>query len=249
MNDTFYLLCKTKFFFMKNQLYSPAFPFREPRTLSRGFVALIGLTTAGLSLVVARGILTDNWWFFIMLTWNLFLAFFPLGVVLILRDIRASDDGPGWFQSRRLLIAGLLTWLAFLPNAPYIITDLFHIKSVQHPLLWFDTMAIFLFAQTGLLAGLYSVLVVHRMLRPLLGSLITWVMVLACQFLSSFGIYLGRFGRWNSWDVLTKPTSLVQAIAQSYHDHLSIKLTLAYGFVLVVLYVCFHWYVDYDRRS
>jgi uncharacterized membrane protein len=234
---------------MKNQFYSPALPFREPFTFSRGFIALIGLTTAALSLVVARGILTDNWWFFIMLSWNLFLAFFPLGVVLILRDIRSSDDGPGWFQSNRLLIAGLLTWLAFLPNAPYIITDLFHIKSVQNPLLWFDTMTIFMFAQTGLLAGLYSTLVVHRMIRPVLGSLATWSVVLASQFLSGFGIYLGRFGRWNSWDVLTKPSSLFQAIAQSYHDHLSIKLTLAYGFVLVVLYVCFHWYVDYDRRS
>ncbi|GAB3746557.1 hypothetical protein GCM10028817_02610 [Spirosoma pomorum] len=207
------------------------------------------MTTVSLSLVVTRGVVTDNWWFFIMLTWNLFLAFFPLGVVLILRDIRSSEDGPSWFQSGRLLVAGLLAWLAFLPNAPYIITDLFHIKSVQQPLLWFDTMTIFMFAQTGLLAGLYSTLVVHRMIRPLLGSLVTWSVVLASQFLSGFGIYLGRFGRWNSWDVLAKPSSLFQAITQSYHDHLSIKLTLAYGFVLVVLYVCFHWYVDYDRRS
>jgi uncharacterized membrane protein len=234
---------------MQPQYYSPALSFRKPRTPSRGFVALIGLTTAGLTLVVARGLLTGHWEFFTMLTWNLFLAFFPLGVVLTLRDIRSSEDGPAWFKSQGLLTAGLLMWLAFLPNAPYIITDLFHIRSVQHIMLWFDTMTIFMFAQTGLLAGLYSTLVVHRMLRPLLGPLTTWGIVLASQFLSSFGIYLGRFGRWNSWDVLANPTSLFQAITQSYHDHLSIKLTLAYGFVLVVLYACFHWYVDYDRRS
>ena len=55
----------------------------------KGLVALAGLTVAGLSLVTARGLLTGNWWFFVMLTWNLFLAFFPLGVVLVLRDLRS----------------------------------------------------------------------------------------------------------------------------------------------------------------
>jgi hypothetical protein len=39
---------------------------------------------------------------------------------------------------------------------------------------------------------------------------------------------------------------LFQAIARSYENHLSVKLTLAYGFVLIVLYAAFWWYVDYD---
>ena len=100
-----------------------------------------------------------------MLTWNLFLAWFPLGVVLVLRDLRQSG-----FKHRWLLAGGLATWLAFLPNAPYIITDLFHIRNVDQPLLWFDTMALFVFALTGLLVGLYSILIVHRMIRPLAGN-------------------------------------------------------------------------------
>lgn len=209
----------------------------------KGLIALAGLTVAGLSLVTARGLLTGNWWFFVMLTWNLFLAFFPLGVVLVLRDLRGAGFGNRW-----LLGAGLAVWLAFLPNAPYIITDLFHIKSVGASLLWFDTITLFLFAQTGLLAGLYSALVVHRMLRPLVGPWLTWALMLGSQVLSGFGIYLGRFGRWNSWDVLTHPLALVDALTTVYQDHLSLKLTLAYGFVLAVLYVAFHGYIDYDKR-
>lgn len=208
----------------------------------KGLQALTLLTLTGLSLVTARGLLTGNWWFFIMLTWNLFLAWFPLGVVLVLRDLRSSG-----FQNRWLLCTGLAIWLAFLPNAPYIITDLYHIKNIDNPLLWFDTMTLFLFALTGLLIGLYSILVVHRMLRPLAGAWLTWAFILISQILSGFGIYLGRFGRWNSWDVLTKPSSLTKAIIRAYQDHLSLKLTLGYGFVLVVLYVAFYWYVEHEN--
>lgn len=206
--------------------------------------ALALLSIAGFSLVLTRGLLTGNWWFLIMLTWNLFLAWFPLGVVLVLRDLRQSG-----FRSKWLLLGGLALWLVFLPNAPYIITDLYHLKNIDDPLLWFDTMALFLFALTGLLIGLYSVLIVHRLVRPLIGERQTWVLVLASQMLSGFGIYLGRFGRWNSWDVVTRPSALGQAIARAYEDHLSLKLTLGYGFVLLVVYVAFYWYVMHENEA
>jgi uncharacterized membrane protein len=210
----------------------------------KGLRALTLLTITGLGLVTMRGLLTGNWWFFIMLTWNLCLAWFPLGIVLVLRDLRQSG-----FRSKWLLMGSLGLWLAFLPNAPYIITDLYHIKNIPAPLLWFDTMSLFLFALTGLLAGLYSALIVHRMLRPLMGSWLTWAVLLSCQILSGFGIYLGRFGRWNSWDILTSPSSLTWAIVRAYQDHLSVKLTMGYGFVLVVLYVAFYWYIEHDDQS
>jgi uncharacterized membrane protein len=228
---------------MKTITFSPYQPL-APTGPGRGLVALAGLTAAGLTLVITRGLLTGNWWFFIMLTWNLFLAFFPLGVVLVLRDLRAAG-----FLNKWLLVAALTAWLTFLPNAPYIITDLYHIQHIPTPLLWFDTMTLFLFALTGLLAGLYSILIVHRMLKPLLGVIPTWLIILFSQALSGFGIYLGRFGRWNSWHVLTKPSMLSQAILRSYHDHLSIKLTLAYGFVLAVLYIVFYVYNEYENHT
>ncbi|ADB37238.1 DUF1361 domain-containing protein [Spirosoma linguale] len=206
--------------------------------------ALLLLTLTGLILVTTRGLLTGNWWFFVMLIWNLILAWFPLGVVLVLRDLRTAG-----FRNQWLLAAGLAGWLAFLPNAPYIITDLFHIRNVEQPLLWFDTMTLFIFALTGLLTGLYSILIVHRMLRPLTGVLRAWVFIMGSQVLSGFGIYLGRVGRWNSWNVLTTPSELTRAIVHAYHDHLSIKLTIAYGFVLFIVYVAFYWYTDHESKT
>jgi uncharacterized membrane protein len=210
----------------------------------KGIRALALLTLIGLSLVTTRGLLTGNWWFFIMLSWNLFLAWFPLGVVLVLRDLRQSG-----FKNRWLLVVGLATWLAFLPNAPYIITDLFHIQHISQPLLWFDTMSLFVFALTGLLIGLYSILLVHRMIRPFAGNRLTWLLLFGSQLLTGFGIYLGRVGRWNSWDVLTSPSALTLAIARAYHDHLSLKLTIAYGLVLFMMYLAFNWYIEHDNEK
>ncbi|MBN8823581.1 MULTISPECIES: DUF1361 domain-containing protein [unclassified Spirosoma] len=229
-------------------LYSPSYrsgfwEHRDARS-GKGLRILALLSATGLSLVVARGLLTGNWWFFICLTWNLALAWFPLGTILTLRDLRTAG-----FRSPWLMLSGLMLWLAFLPNAPYIITDLFHLKYIDHPLLWFDTMSIFIFALTGLLTGLYSILIVHRMVKPLLGNVYTWAVITTSQLLSGFGIYLGRFGRWNSWDVLARPTSLTRAIAHAYHDHLSVQLTLAYGFVLIALYIAFYWYAAHDDHS
>ncbi|WP_020595346.1 DUF1361 domain-containing protein [Spirosoma panaciterrae] len=216
---------------------------RDARS-GKGLRILALLTATSLSLVVARGVLTGNWWFFIALTWNLALAWFPLGTVLTLRDLRTAG-----FRSPWLLIGGLMLWLVFLPNAPYIITDLFHLKYIDHPLLWFDTMTIFIFALTGLLTGLYSILIVHRLLRPMLGTVCTWAVIMTSQLLSGFGIYLGRFGRWNSWDILARPSSLTWAIARACQNQLSVQLTLAYGFVLAALYIAFYWYAEHDDNA
>lgn len=221
--------------------------FLAGQPLSRGCRALLGLLAICLVLTVGRGILSRNWWSFVMLNWNLALALFPLGVALVLRDLRNAAPAPAWFGSRRLLVGGLMVWLLFLPNAPYIITDLFHLPELQvfqAALLWFDTLTIYVYATTGLLCGLYSSLLVHRMVKPLLGVSRSWALLLACQFLSGFGIYLGRFGRWNSWNVLSEPAGLLRAIVRSYQDHLSLKLTLAYGFVLAAGYLAFWWYAE-----
>ncbi|MBC8155859.1 MAG: DUF1361 domain-containing protein, partial [Bacteroidetes bacterium] len=204
-----------------------------------GLRALTLLTITGLVLVTARGLLTGNWWFFVMLIWNLTLAWFPLGVVMILLDLRRAR-----LASRWVMAGALAMWLAFLPNAPYIITDLFHIQHINESLLWFDTLTIFIFAMTGLLLGLYSTALVHRLIDPLAGRPLAWALMLGCQMLSGFGIYLGRFGRWNSWQVMTHPFRLLRAITQAIQEPLALKLTLTYGFGLACLYVAFFVYVN-----
>ena len=215
----------------------------------KGLAALTLLTGASFVLATTRGVLTGNWWFFMFLMWNLFLAWFPLGIMLVLRDLRLSAAlGRGRLdQTVSWLMIGL--WLLFMPNAPYIITDLFHLRMTDSGLVWFDTLMIFVGAVTGLLTGLYSTLLAHRTLRSLTGSLSAWALIMACQGLAGFGIYLGRYIRWNSWSVLTEPMILTRSLWTSLHDPLAQKVALTYGFGLATLYVAFYIYVEKELAN
>lgn len=224
-------------------------------TASRGegLRALTLLTGTCLLMATIRGVFSLNWWFFVCLTWNLFLAWFPLGIMLIYRDLLIA----GLLRRGRLAtvvtIVFLGLWLVFMPNSPYIITDLFHLRHVGNELVYYDTLMIFLGALTGLLAGLYSTLLVHRTLlaqtvRLPVSALLVWGLVLGSQALAGFGIYLGRFVRWNTWDLVTNPLLLTRSLWASLHDSLAQKVSLTYGFGLMVLYVAFYVYTD-ARRS
>jgi uncharacterized membrane protein len=208
------------------------------RRSGEGLRLLLMLSGMSIMMLIARCLLTQDF-FFSLLSWNLFLAWVPLLIVLAVRQV----SGQGWLPAGARWM-GLAVWLLFLPNAPYIITDLFHVRHVSEQTLWFDTMMIFLFALTGLLAGLYSQLLVHRLLNQLFGKRLTWLAMLACLVLTSFGIYLGRYGRWNSWDLVTDPLALAEALVVSLQNPVALKLTLSYTFALVVLYVGFVEYVQ-----
>lgn len=170
----------------------------------------------------------------IFLIWNLFLAWLPLGLAYLVGDM--------WRQryiGRRGVIVGAGIWLLFFPNAPYLITDLIHLKAAPDHLIWYDALMSFSFALSGLLTGLYSLLKVHRLVEKIWNSLIAWVTVSGSLVLSSYGVYLGRFGRWNSWDIVTHPFSLVRYSVSNLHDPLAIKLTIAFSFAMLVIYGAF----------
>jgi uncharacterized membrane protein len=136
------------------------------------------------------------------LVWNLFLAWIPFVVALVVAD-RAKRGGGGAVQ---WLLVG--TWLLFLPNAPYIVTDLIHLPTVGADPLWYDALIYLALAWTGLLLGLISLYLVHRTIRAAHGTGWGWALVTSAAALCGVGIYLGRFLRWNSWDILTNPTAL-----------------------------------------
>ena len=179
----------------------------------------------------------------IFLIWNLFLAWLPLGLAYLVGDM--------WRQryiGRRGVIVGAGIWLLFFPNAPYLITDLIHLKAAPDHLIWYDALMSFSFALSGLLTGLYSLLKVHRLVEKIWNSLIAWVTVSGSLVLSSYGVYLGRFGRWNSWDIVTHPFSLVRYSVSNLHDPLAIKLTVAFSFAMLVIYGAFWLFTSKSLR-
>ncbi|MEW5989426.1 MAG: DUF1361 domain-containing protein [Chloroflexota bacterium] len=134
------------------------------------------------------------------LVWNLFLAWLPFCLALA-----------AFRHRRRPLIAlGLgFLWLLFFPNAPYIVTDVIHLKPLGHVPLWYDGLMIFSFALTGLLLGFISLAVMQGLVSQQYGRLVGWLFVLFSLGLGSVGVYIGRFLRWNSWDVFFNPLQIL----------------------------------------
>lgn len=137
------------------------------------------------------------------LLWNLVLAALP--IILAHAAI--------WWHNRHgaglpLAAVGLL-WLLFFPNAPYIVTDFLHLKPRGNVPLWYDCVLLFSFAWNGALFGFYSLRLMHALAQKIMGRAAGWLFVLGVCVLSGLGVYLGRFERWNSWDLVRKPAPLL----------------------------------------
>ncbi len=172
---------------------------------------IIYTTGAGLGFLMLRMVLSGELTYGFLI-WNLFLAAVPLMVVGLLR-FPACKGTTGSRESRNpiFLIAILSTWLLFLPNAPYILTDFIHLRLQSNPFFFLDVIVLSAFSLSGMLMALSSF---HKVVNHLksnnyishdLGSLLFKISV---TVLCSLGVYLGRILRWNSWNILNRPQGL-----------------------------------------
>lgn len=176
--------------------------------------------------------LTGSTYFSFML-WNLFLAALPLVFA--------------WFlpHTRRLsrAIPLLAIWLLFFPNAPYVLTDLIHLKPRAGIPLWYDLLMLLSFALTSLWIGFHSLHMVHQWIARHVSVRMGWLVVLAVMPLTGFGIYLGRVLRWNSWDIISNPFSMLRDIATlALHPlaHRDVWL-FTFGFSLLLMFCYLAW--------
>ncbi len=177
------------------------------------------------------------------LAWNLFLAWLPLLFALLAREHYRAGEKPGW-----RFLGFSAAWLLFFPNAPYIFTDLTHLTSRYFTHFWVDLAVILSCAFTGLILGFVSLYLMHSVVTRMLGQTVGWLFVAGAAGLCSFGIYLGRFLRFNSWDIVAKPAQLYQGISlvatgqYAHHGHFAF-LTLFATFIFiayVMLYALTH---------
>ena len=146
---------------------------------------------------------------FIAFLWNLFLAWIPLLAALPLYILRARG-------AHRPILGTILAviWFLFFPNAPYIVTDFVHLHARPPVPYWYDMITILSFGLTGLFLGYLSLYLVQELVRSRAGRWWSWAFVFVMLGLSSFGIYLGRFLRWNSWDVILSPIETLSDAAR-----------------------------------
>jgi uncharacterized membrane protein len=170
--------------------------------------------------------------------WNLFLAWIPFGLALLLYD--RHRHGARLVQ---LLTLGLL-WLLFFPNAPYIVTDFRYLTDMTGKAFWFEGLLIGTAAATGLLLGFMSLYLIQAIVRRVAGARYAWLFVFGALVLSSVGVYLGRVLRWNSWDVFVRPGTLLGELARVLVDPFAhprpIAITILFTSFLLASYAIFY---------
>lgn len=170
----------------------------------------------------------------VFLTWNLFLAWIPFVLALLVYD--GSRRG----APRLPLVAGAAVWLLFLPNAPYLLTDYKHLEAWSGAPVWFDVVVLSAFAWTGLALGFASLYLMHRVAARVLGPATGWALVPVVLALCSFGVYLGRFERWNSWDVFSNPRGLLAQLPDAVAAPRPLAVTMLFTGFLTLSYLVFY---------
>lgn len=154
-------------------------------------------TFLSLALYLGRVYLSGRWVIYGNLVWNLFLAWIPyvfsVGAAALHRLLPKVGI---------LLVVPGIIWLVFFPNAPYIVTDFLHLEQRPNVPLLYDILLLASFAWTGLFLAIASLRTMQVLVKIYLGNIMSWFFVAVALGLSGLGIYLGRFERWNTWDLL-----------------------------------------------
>jgi len=203
-----------------------------------------------LSSGLAIGLLASRVWLsqshtLSFLVWNLFLAWVPYFWSLWALSIHRRRPRRWW----SLLLPGAL-WLLFFPNAPYLITDLIHLYQRPGIPLWYDIGLLMSFVWAGCFLAMTSLNIMHQIMRDYAGRVWSWISVIGIMGLCGLGIYVGRFLRWNSWDLFLYPTDVLGDIGHRLihpFSHLQ-----AYGVTLLFaafLFVCYGTFVSLKQRA
>ena len=186
---------------MRPVLYAREFIAGQP-----GVFKLLSASCSFSFVLLAIRIIVTGSLFYAFLAWNLFLAFIPLAITTFVFRKKGFKTNSVKF----LLLFSV--WLLFVPNAFYIITDLFHLDEGTLAPQWFDFTLIFSFAWNGLLAGIISLIQMEKLIEHYLPGRVKWFFLYFIMFLNALGIYIGRYLRYNSWDIISNPFQLAKDI-------------------------------------
>jgi uncharacterized membrane protein len=172
---------------------------------------------------------------YVFLIWNIFLGALPYFIT------RTIAKNPGLISSRIKFLLVFLLWLFWVPNSFYIITDLFHLGSTPTMPRWYDLALILSCAWNGLLLGVLSVRQMEKIFTAYAPKISGWWFIAPVMFLNAWGVYIGRFLRFNTWDILSNPFGLMAEILQMLVHPVENKyawsMVLCYAALMGVMYV------------
>ncbi|HUC88698.1 MAG TPA: DUF1361 domain-containing protein [Candidatus Paceibacterota bacterium] len=145
--------------------------------------------------------------YYVYLLWNIVLAILPF-IISSMLLLRAQK---GKFNIAFFIIGGIL-WLLLIPNAPYIVTDLIHIHEQSRMPILYDSFLLFSSALVGLILGMYSLSQIDQIIRMKFKKFASSAIIAGIILFTSFGVYLGRFLRFNSWDIFNNPMTFINGV-------------------------------------
>lgn len=193
------------------------------------FIVLVFISIFSVALVAAR-IWYSGQVTFIFLVWNLFLAWLPLTFAwLTLR----------WQKRPFFALPMFFLWLIFLPNAPYLVTDLIHLQT-RHPVpLWYDMILLLNYALVGVLLGFVSLRMMQSVVHGRFGGAAGWLLAFFALSASGLGIYIGRFLRWNSWDIFLRPLPLINDVWSQLLQPKTLLISGSLALIMIAAYIVF----------
>ncbi|PIE98884.1 MAG: hypothetical protein CR988_01170 [Treponema sp.] len=193
------------------------------------FFSLFCLALSFIRILISKDFL------FLFLIWNLFLAFIPwfLSSILMICDIKKTT----------VFFIILAVWIFFFPNAPYILTDIIHLKIAAPKYRWIDLILILSYTFCGLFYGFTSLFFTEKALVKMLKVKHPLIFSVIILYLAGFGIYLGRFLRWNSWDLVANLQKILcdvfDRVANPFEHWQVWAFTFALGTLLNLLYLTY----------
>ena len=173
------------------------------KPMGKVFLALVLSNAVSILLFVVRTVGAGNNRY-LFLIWNLLLGWLPLFFAWWLKARLAKSP---WLSAGNLVLT--LLWLGFLPNSFYIVSDLIHLHSTGEVSVLYDAAMLFSYIFNGYVLGFMSLYMVHVQLIKRLSLVIVNLVISSIILICSFAIYLGRYLRWNTWDVLINPAGLL----------------------------------------
>ncbi len=189
---------------------------------------LIAITGNSL-MVIARIAYAGNLYYGFLL-WNLLLAGIPL---LISSNLYKTVE-----IKRSILYSTLALWLLFLPNSPYIITDLVHLYHRPPVPFWYDMLLVILSASNGLALGFISIYQVELIIFRRSAEKFLFPFRALVMLAMGYGVYIGRYLRFNSWDAIFNPIEVLREAMSSLHLNTA-GFVLTFSFVMFILYSFF----------
>jgi uncharacterized membrane protein len=176
----------------------------------------------------------------INLVWNLFLAWIPY-----LFSLLAAHLDSAYPRRWGLLLVPGFIWLIFFPNAPYLLTNFLQLHGHRGVPLWYDIGLLVSFVWTGLILAIASLRTMQSLVQQYLGWIAGWLFASSAILLGGLGVFLGRFSRWNSWDLILQPQAIFADLLNRFIDPFDNVSFFAFTFMYTAfLFICYYTFIS-----